>query len=484
MSGVLAALFTNASRLFTLVAAATAARETRLRRHACVDATASLARDSQASITACGTAVLELFAGGRTAPSRPERRDRGQRVALRVNHGFMALAGVRTGLVTVTAFTFAVSSCLRLNDQRPERDANVHTPVEARQDTAPSGSGGPISVGQDAPMQPPEAGAPSGNVSCPPDQHVCGGVCVDNRSIDTCGVSCAPCPAVVDGTPTCDGMSCGIKCPAGKRECDGRCSDNAEPCNAGCPKGKRLCNDRCVDLTDVQACGSSCMACPAPSGGTAMCDGRTCISRCPAGWLLCGARCANPMTDKNHCGQCQHACLNGCTSGSCDCLTQSSSNLVRNAGFTSDVSGWTLEGSLTAKWTPEDAASCASSGAMIVRTTALPSNQSESLTQCLPVTRATNYNYGVWRKESAAPGDQYFGFISLFWYSDAGCSPNAQVGDENSPGPSSSKGEWTLHSGRAQPPANAVAVQFTLGIVGTHEVRFDMPYMTPVPGEF
>jgi hypothetical protein len=396
----------------------------------------------------------------------------------------MTQAAPMTGAIAAAAFTLVLAGCLRLNDQRPESDATVHPGGGGRADTgAPTGTGGAASVGGDAPMNSPEAGATSGNISCPPGQHACDGVCVDDRAINACGVSCAPCPTVVGGSPTCDGRYCGIACPTGKRECGGRCADSAEPCDTSCPTGKRLCKDSCVDLSDVHACGPSCMACPAPDGGVATCDGMTCGRRCPAGWLLCGDRCANPMTDKEHCGQCQQACLVACNAGACACPTQSPGNLVRNAGFTNNVSGWTLEGSLTTRWTPEDAASCASSGSMLVRTIGLSSNQSESLTQCLPVARGTTYNYGVWRKEPAALDGQYFGFISLFWYSDAACSPDAQVGYENSPGPSS-EGEWRLHSGRAQPPATAAAVQFALGIVGTHEVWFDMPYMTPMPGEF
>lgn len=94
-----------------------------------------------------------------------------------------------------------------------------------------------------------------GRCECAGGFHDCNGVCVSNTDVATCGSSCAPCDAPVNGTATCDGTSCGFTCdpplePFGD-QC-GACGSNAD-CSAGEPKCD---NGLCV------ACGadSDCSA--------------------------------------------------------------------------------------------------------------------------------------------------------------------------------------------------------------------------------
>ena len=51
--------------------------------------------------------------------------------------------------------------------------------------------------------------------------HRCGGVCVNNTSVATCGAACSPCPAPPNGTATCNGNSCGVNCSTNFADCDG-----------------------------------------------------------------------------------------------------------------------------------------------------------------------------------------------------------------------------------------------------------------------
>jgi hypothetical protein len=202
---------------------------------------------------------------------------------------------------------------------------------------------------------------------------------------------------------------------------------------------------------------------------------------CASAQTNCGGACVDLTRDKDQCGACGHSCLVDCVGGSCTCAQKSAGNLIRNAGFDSDAKGWTSEPHTTVTWVKEDAAGCAGSGAMLVRTTGLPDNQSEQLEQCIPVRPGTTYNYGVWRKEADPPRADYHGFLSLFWYRDADCK--AQLGYENSP-EVSIKGVWNLHEAKAVAPAGAAAVTFVVGVVGSHAVTYDMPYLTPASGRF
>jgi hypothetical protein len=77
---------------------------------------------------------------------------------------------------------------------------------------------------------------------CAPGFHSCGGACVSNLDVNTCGTSCTPCPVPPSATPTCDA---GV--------CDFICSDNFEPCGdaccpISCPSGQVLFNQACASV--------------------------------------------------------------------------------------------------------------------------------------------------------------------------------------------------------------------------------------------
>jgi hypothetical protein len=137
---------------------------------------------------------------------------------------------------------------------------------------------------------------------CPAGRHLCSGTCVDNASVMTCGTACDPCPAVRDGTATCDGTQCGGTCPSGRTLCMGACLTPDQPCQGTCATGTHVCNGVCVGNNRPASCGTSCTACQTPLGGTATCDGTNCGFTCNSG-KKCGDRCGACCTNNDCPGQ-------------------------------------------------------------------------------------------------------------------------------------------------------------------------------------
>lgn len=130
-----------------------------------------------------------------------------------------------------------------------------------------------------------------GKCQCPNGQHVCNGVCVDNRSPATCGAGCEACVVPMGGEAICDGIQCGSACPPGTRLCAGACIGESMPCNNVCPQGSHNCSDNCIEVTSVTACGDSCMPCAVPAHSKATCDGSACGFVCSTGYKACGDVC-------------------------------------------------------------------------------------------------------------------------------------------------------------------------------------------------
>ena len=88
---------------------------------------------------------------------------------------------------------------------------------------------------------------------CPTGQHKCGGSCVSNSSINSCGLfSCSPCAAPPGYSATCDGFSCGMTCDGGINcGSTGACADtNKDPRNCG------GCGITCLDPASI---GPNCV---------------------------------------------------------------------------------------------------------------------------------------------------------------------------------------------------------------------------------
>lgn len=129
---------------------------------------------------------------------------------------------------------------------------------------------------------------------CGHNRHRCGGGCVSNTSITSCGNSCVACAAPANGVATCDGTLCGAACNSGFHRCGAACSSNLS----------------------VASCGlNSCTPCQPPANAVATCDGTTCRSQCISGFHLCNGVCLSNFSVAS----CGPASCTACPSGAtCD----------------------------------------------------------------------------------------------------------------------------------------------------------------------
>ncbi len=130
------------------------------------------------------------------------------------------------------------------------------------------------------------------DLSCPVNESMCGGACVNEAAdVHNCG-------------------GCGKACASGQGCKSGKCM-------AICTTGQTSCSGKCVDLTSD---GANCGAC-----GTACPSGQTCQSSqcaCPGGQSLCSGACTDTGSDPMNCGACGSACPSGtCDTGRCVAVT-------------------------------------------------------------------------------------------------------------------------------------------------------------------
>lgn len=93
---------------------------------------------------------------------------------------------------------------------------------------------------------------------CAAGFHSCGGSCVSDDSVQTCGSRCDPCPEAPNATAGCSAGACTLTCESYAR-----------------------------------SCGSSCAVCPKGPNVTAVgCDGEVCVATgCAAGYVACASGC-------------------------------------------------------------------------------------------------------------------------------------------------------------------------------------------------
>lgn len=179
----------------------------------------------------------------------------------------------------------------------------------------------------DGAMSGPDGGvAPSGGVSCdvgevcvdgacvtscPRDQIVCGGRCVDpNTDRAYCGAS-----------GDCTGANAGETCPSGEVCADGGCA-------ASCPSGQTECDGTCTNTaTDPANCGGcdsgGSHTCPTLPGAAPVCASSTCGFVCLPGYADCNADPSdgcevNVTANPFHCGGCGVSCGDqACNDSSC-----------------------------------------------------------------------------------------------------------------------------------------------------------------------
>ncbi len=148
--------------------------------------------------------------------------------------------------------------------------------------------------------------------ACNAGYHRCGGRCVADNSVLTCGASCTPCSGDPNGSATCSAGSCGVTCTAGFALCGGRCvrtgldASNCGTCGTTCSANQICLTGACVT---PQSCGAT-----APCATGYYCNAQgTCSSGC-GGPSDCGA---NETCNANHACECAggyHRCDGTCVS--------------------------------------------------------------------------------------------------------------------------------------------------------------------------
>lgn len=166
---------------------------------------------------------------------------------------------------------------------------------------------------------------------CKAGFHRCGGICVTDNDVNTCGGRCSACPSDPNGTASCGGGQCMLSCGGGFQVCGERCTRPTDPsacgpsctvcpgdahgqatcdgtsCGIACENGFHLCNGSCVSNNATDSCGGNCSPCPTDGNGSASCDGTSCNLACNQGYRLCDGACA----------QCPNVASTTCNGGSC-----------------------------------------------------------------------------------------------------------------------------------------------------------------------
>lgn len=180
------------------------------------------------------------------------------------------------------------------------------------------------------------------NGMCPTGTHDCSGNCFADDSVNSCGMSCTPCPVPANAmNAVCTASSaCDFVCSPNYKKCGSGCipstgccmnSDCAQPdngsavCNSttnmcviSCNTNYVDCGGLCKPITNVDSCGPSCTACTAPTNATPTCNGTSCDFTCNSGYLRSGNSCVACGAEGQTC--CASNSCNSpfvCTSGTC-----------------------------------------------------------------------------------------------------------------------------------------------------------------------
>ncbi|MDP3501829.1 MAG: FG-GAP-like repeat-containing protein [Myxococcales bacterium] len=142
--------------------------------------------------------------------------------------------------------------------------------------------------------------------TCQSGFHRCGMQCVADSSVDSCGTSCAACPAGPPNTIT----TCARPGPTSQFACGWECGAGTNRCPAN--------GNQCVPTDYTLACGPTCAVC---SSSVALERG-VCGTNgiCSTGCITsCNGTCVNAQTNAAHCGACNTACSGNdrCSQGEC-----------------------------------------------------------------------------------------------------------------------------------------------------------------------
>jgi len=280
-----------------------------------------------------------------------------------------------------------------------------------------------------------------------------GGDCASSAA-STCGLD-----GKCDGAGACElyaqGTICGGEsCPSGTsdhtpmRMCDG---------NGACASVKGSCGNYLCSSNGV-SCRANCSAdADCSSGG--YCDASTCKAKLNPGALcgrdqqcssgLCGGRCCNPGTP-------------------CACHEPSPENLLANAGFDKDLSGW--ESLLDQTWSSQDVEGCPFSGSAHSATaTGYPK-------QCVRISPGIKYSAGA---SDFVVGDGV-ATCEVTFFADNACAGNATAMTTIF-GPDAAPGKWAHYVVEIDATSTSHSALVDCDVASAF---VDQIFLTPIPGGF
>lgn len=284
---------------------------------------------------------------------------------------------------------------------------------------------------------------------CPTGLYCAGTVCA---SLKTNGTKCAA-NAECSSAHCVEGVCCGDVCTAKCNSClqtnTGKTDGTCAPVKAGqahgtdCP-GSATCPAGGSTYTPAPTCDGSgaCAATPASCGNylcnsaaascTTACTSNT---QCIAADYCSGSACVPKLAPGTLCtasAQCTSNTCSGrcCASGkACTCPQPSAGNLIKNPGFDTNLSGWTIDaGAATINWQPgtlldgngayADANACPYSGSAYISEP--DGNDSQNIWQCISLALNTSYNFGA----QIATLSGAYAYCDVDAYQGPGCTGN------------------------------------------------------------
>lgn len=159
-------------------------------------------------------------------------------------------------------------------------------------------------------------------------------------------------------------------------------------------------------------------------------------------------------------------------------------NLVSNAGFDTDVGGWSALSDSTLAWDSLDAAGDPLSGSALVTNVSADPNDGTGAAQCINGL-AGEQDYGISAEVNIPSGqlDTGHGYLLVQWYSGAGCSGFVGLSD-SSPIFSTTADVWVTSSNLVQSPAGTQSGRLRLSVWkneagGSLDAHFDNARFEP-----
>ena len=257
--------------------------------------------------------------------------------------------------------------------------------------------------------------------------------------------------------------------PATGSECPYVCQNNA--CTGVCRLPDFRCNNNTPEFCQPDGTYQGDPPCASPFACST--EKRGCV--CTLTW--CGNKCIDTSVDSRNCGKCDYACPGKCNGGTCQCATQSASNLVKNGGFDTDsLSEWWATGDATFSRASPDSLGCAGSGSLL----ATSAGGGYVYSPCMSITSSTYYNAGGWVNGPSAGSAS----IAVEWFSSPDCQSTTEL-DYVGGTPNRVDAVWNYIGFDARiPPVGTASARLWLAFPSGTQTYFDAFYLSPQPNYF